>query len=522
MLSDRKSYRLLLQLFLWVIPMAMYAQVEICDNTIDDDGDGMIDLNDEDCFCETQVPKSLIPNPSFEEQNCCPSGRSQLNCATEWIQASRPTTDLIHSCGWGGWEQFVPPKPFPDGEGIMGFRDGRARGNMTPEFEWKEYAGACLINPLKLGTTYRIEFDVGFADRESSPPIDITFFGTSSCDFLPFGDDDPQFGCPTNGPNWQKLGDVRVSGGSGNIWLNSFIEITPSEDIHAIAIGPPCVGTTSRVSTYYFFDNLLLADVKSFGLDIQETEHACSDNYALSVMAFDDFNYQWYKEGIALVGENTHQLSRMYGDGSYQVRALEDGNCRLSEPFDYVRPVDLVTANKIICDDEQYSFGDKLLAQSGMYVDTFASVFNCDSIVMLDLEVIGSVFDTLSLNLYQGQSVNIGGNALRGEGAFPVVLESSLGCDSLLMVEIAYSDVFIPNVFYPLSVSGNHIFRPLLADDLDGQVQMQIYDRFGGRVYHGSEWTGGDYPAGVYIYRIDVNFTQGNPETFFGSITLIR
>ena len=86
----------------------------------------------------------------------------------------------------------------------------------------------------------------------------------------------------------------------------------------------------------------------------------------------------------------------------------------------------------------------------------------------------------------------------------------------------AYSDVYIPNVFYPLSAVGNDVFRPVIADDLNGVVNMQIYDRFGGRVYVGTEWNGGDYQAGVYMYRIDVDFSPGNPETFFGSITLIR
>ena len=513
-------WSLLLNLSLISTPAALLSQVEICDNALDDDGDGMIDLNDEDCFCEMQIPESLIPNPSFEEQNCCPSERSQLNCATDWIQASDPTTDLIHDCGWSGWEQFPPPTPFPDGAGIMGFRDGRARGDQTPEFEWKEYAGACLINPLERGSTYRIEFDIGFADRESSPPIAITFFGTPNCDNLPFGNGDAQFGCPTNGPGWRNLGEVRVSG--NNTWVNTFIEITPLEDIFAIAIGPPCGPTSSQMSTYYFFDNLILADIESFGLEIEETNHPCSEDYSLTVLEFDDFQYQWYKDGIAIVGETSHELSRIHGDGSYQVRALEDGNCRLSEAFEYDRPVFMTSESRSICDDENYPFGSRRLVESGMYIDTFSTVDNCDSVVMLDLEVIGSVFDTLQLKLFQGQTVNIGGNIIGGEGAFPVVLESSLGCDSLLMVEIAYSDVYIPNVFNPLSALGNDVFRPVIADDLNGVVNMQIFDRFGGRVYVGTEWNGGNYPPGVYMYRIDVDFSPGNPETFYGSITLIR
>ena len=46
---------------------------EICTNGIDDDADGLIDLNDTtDCVCNsgTTIPVSLIPNPSFEQLNC--------------------------------------------------------------------------------------------------------------------------------------------------------------------------------------------------------------------------------------------------------------------------------------------------------------------------------------------------------------------------------------------------------------------------------------------------------------------
>ena len=49
---------------------------EICDNAIDDDLDGLIDLNDPDCDCQIIEPVSLIPNPSFEDYTCCPNSVS--------------------------------------------------------------------------------------------------------------------------------------------------------------------------------------------------------------------------------------------------------------------------------------------------------------------------------------------------------------------------------------------------------------------------------------------------------------
>lgn len=220
-------------LFLFfAIPITLFGQVEICDNAIDDDNDGLIDLNDSDCICEEISFSSLIPNPSFEDVDCCPGNHSELQCASGWIQASEPTTDFAHTCGWPGWPGLMPPLPFPDGDGVMGFRDGRLEGlDGKPELQWKEYAGVCLNQPLIANVSYRYQFDLGFVNRENSPPIDLTFFGTGDCANLPFGVGDRAFGCPTNDPNWVELGVVSVSGGVGSLWVNEFIDIEPRQDI---------------------------------------------------------------------------------------------------------------------------------------------------------------------------------------------------------------------------------------------------------------------------------------------------
>ena len=96
-------------------------------------------------------------------------------------------------CDWMGWDEFPPPLPFPDGEGIMGFRDGRVPIANSRQPDWKEYAGSCLLAPLEANNVYRFEFDVGFVSPLASPPINITFFGTTDCANLPFGDGAPGF-----------------------------------------------------------------------------------------------------------------------------------------------------------------------------------------------------------------------------------------------------------------------------------------------------------------------------------------
>ncbi len=504
------------------MPPGLAAQVEICDNAIDDDGDGRTDLNDEDCACEIIEPVSLIPNPSFEEMNCCPNDRSQLNCASNWIQASAPTTDFLHQCNWMGWDEFPPPQPFPDGEGIMGFRDGRVIREGQPEPYWKEYAGACLTSPLLANSTYRFQFDVGFVDPSQSPPINITFYGTSSCEYLPFGEFNEAFGCPTNSPDWKKLGEVRVSGGWGSSWVNTFIQITPTENIHAIAIGPGCAPVPSSVSTYYFFDNLLLADQELFDLKISETTHPCDPDFTLSVPNNVAFDYQWYLGGVALVGEVTAELSRNYGVGAYQVRIIDSTTCRITETYDYVIPTYRTPARVAICEDDVYPFGAAQLREPGIYVDTFSNRNGCDSIVTLELEVVGATYDTVAASVLRGELFEIGDYGFRAGGDYPLVFTSSLGCDSLVLLQLSSFDVFFPTAFSPNGDNTNDVFRPFAPVGTVEAVDMRIYDRWGSLVYQGPEWDGTTVQLGVFVYLINIQFTNGTAKLFSGGVTVVR
>ncbi len=494
------------------------AQVELCDNGIDDDNDSLIDLNDDDCFCRLTKSTSLIPNPTFEDLDCCPDAKSQLYCATDWIQASTPTTDLIHLCGWSGIEEYPPPIPFPDGEGVLGFRDGRQSGSDTLDAYWKEYAGACLLSPMLADSFYRFRFDLGFVDPDISPPINVTVFGTTSCDYLPFNTGDAAFGCPANNPEWKELGAVFLSGGSGNSWVRAYVDINPDQDIHAIAIGPPCEPLFSSNVIYYYFDDLHLIDLASFDLQIEENLHPCDAAFTLAVAENTDFEYQWYLEGIALVEETNAKLKQNYGAGSYQVRILSGSSCRVSSPYNYNIPSFNSSDTLRICQEEIYTFGTQLLDKTGSYTETFITEDNCDSTVMLELEVIGSSYDTVEITLAPGQSLAYKGSNYSEEGEYNVVIPSSLGCDSIVLLLLTQYEVYIPNVFSPDNDGVNDTFRPYTDPDELRSYEMTIYDRWGNLLYRGKEWNGAKVGPDIYMYHIQVEFIHGERSNFYGSV----
>lgn len=512
--------------------------IEICDNATDDDADGLIDLNDDDCSCIIIKPESLIPNPSFEDMNCCPSNRSQLDCADVWIQASEPTTDYIHTCGWFGWDNFPVPEPFPDGEAVMGFRDGRRIGGAMasdseslPEYNWKEYAGACLLGPLRARESYRFEFHVGFVDFQKSPAINISFFGTTDCENLPFGKGNEDLGCPTNGPNWVFLGSRLVSGNGDASWVKSAIDVVPNEDIHAIAIGPPCAPSSSTVSSYYFFDELILDDIRSFEFVITEEAHPCADDFTLSILQEDNLEYQWYKEGIALLNETSSTMTQMYGEGQYQVRILNNGSCSIAKTYDYQIPVLDNTVREIICENETFQFGSEILDQAGQYVETFKSQFNCDSIVGLTLDIQKTPTDSVNAKIFKGESFSIDPYSFTEEGSHEAILQTSIGCDSIVHLTLGLYEVYLPSAFSPNGDGSNDVFEILGGEDLVQVTNLLIYDRWGAEIFASNNveddfWDGtlnGEYVLpGPYVFKVTVMMDDGIERSLSGTVAVLN
>ncbi|MCB0649436.1 MAG: gliding motility-associated C-terminal domain-containing protein [Saprospiraceae bacterium] len=500
--------------------------IEDCTNGLDDDRDGWTDLNDPDCICTQAPPLSLIPNPSFEDNTCCPRSRSQLNCAVGWIQASDATTDYLNTCGWMGPEEFAVPTPIPDGDGFVGFRDGRVANGGNSEPGWKEYAGACLISPLKANTTYRFEFFLGFSTADRSPSIEISFFGTADCKYLPFGSGNDQFGCPTNGANWEYLGSRMVESTGRPNWVKTGVEITPKRDMAAVAIGPACTPSSNLLSTYYYFDNLVLADSKSFPPVIAAAAHPCSKDYSLQVSNKSNVEFQWYKNGVALVGETGRVMRNIPGEGNYQVRIVDGGDCMVSEKFEYKIPRINNAVNVTLCKGSTYTFGGKALTQSGNYSHTFKSVNDCDSTVNLNLNILGDLRDTISAKILKGDTYHIENYTFKQDGRHMALLSNRYGCDSLVVLDLEYLRIVAPNIIRSGASRGNDIFKPNFDQEEISAISFRFYDRWGNLVHEGFDWdgktNGGLVAEGVYIYQGTVTLKSGTQKQIYGDVIFMK
>lgn len=317
-------------LILITSPFLLIAQ-EICDNGIDDNGNGLIDLNDPDCDCGQEI-ESLIPNPSFEERSCCPTSLSHLYCADTWIQATEPTTDYFN-CDYS--------LPAADNAGITP-PDGTGYVGAFYAAGWMEYVGACILQPMIAGETYVLTFDIASFPMSGSGgscnltygDVDVTIYGSTNCLALPVN----TTGCPSGvSAQWDVISTENYSPSSN--WGTITFEITPTQNINAIMIGPPCTLpsdypplSSGNCSPYFVFDNIVLASADLFSpITLNELGSSCANNLTLNATSdIAGGNWQWYFEGEAIIGETSGTLDVSglnLGFGEYNVVFSTGADC---------------------------------------------------------------------------------------------------------------------------------------------------------------------------------------------------
>jgi gliding motility-associated-like protein len=353
----RAAVILIVLTFSSTLPYNEVKAQEICNNGADDDGDGLVDINDgADCLCiQGSVSTSLIPNPSFEENVCIPSTPSVLGCATGWEQATAGTADYFLNVVDGFWDPAIP-LPVPDGDGVAGFAvfksvQPNAFGGQDT-IPYLEFLGSCLLSPMLAGVQYTLQMDLvgsswdgGNSNGAYYGPLDITLYGSSACPDWPlvYNDNIPQTSCPIGLDSWTELGQVTYT--ADETWQTVTIEFTPDSDIQAIMIGGPCdVPDDFLVDffvispfPYFWVDNLVLNTSASFNAAITATGGLCANDLRLTADFESDegVTFQWYAEGVALIGQtsDTLEVSELnLPAGLYAVVAEnQDGICTLAE-----------------------------------------------------------------------------------------------------------------------------------------------------------------------------------------------
>ncbi len=430
--------------FLFLLSFSFLNGQEICDNGIDDDGDMLVDLNDDDCDCFNEVLSSLIPNPSFEERSCCPQTEGELHCADAWIQASAATTDYVHTCGVLGnpFLGYEAPLPFPDGNGGIGYRDGKPG---QPNF--KEYAGACLTESMKVGNKYTLDFYVGFHDVQPGHDyIKFGFYATPNCGNLPFGNGNTNIGCPLNTPqNWDLLGEIELTG--YDEWIKVVFEFEALQAYEAIVLGPACeINPNVQYNPYFYMDNLILVESSEYVFPFAEISgDICEDELMIAVNnILPEDTFQWYHNGVALQGETGPTLILDSNDptveGEYECLIESEGGCFQSEKY-IIEDIFIEDSRfSSICEGEAYDFYGTSYTQAGVYTHIENALEGCDSLIILNLTVNNNSTSQLNEEICEGDVFQVGSEIFDKTGNYNITLQNYYQCDSVVFLNLTVID----------------------------------------------------------------------------------
>lgn len=334
------DYTNLLKSFLVIVSMALCAAghaQELCANGIDDDGDGLIDIQDvADCGCS--AASTILLQSSFETNSCCPTGRNYstlIDCLGEGWLTPTGSADYFHTCGFMG-DSFSPavPLPMPSGNGVMGI--ATFTEFLGSPFPFYESLANCLNSPMTSGETHGISFYLGFGTPAQQLYIStlnttLALYGKTSCTDLWMGDDD----CMTN-YGWELITEIPVSAGSEGTWVFVDHTFVPSSDYAAIGIAMTC--GDYPVNQYHFIDEVIITgpdqgsgpgDPLALGVSGD-----CIEGVTIAVLNGDpNADYQWYLDGVAISGATSNPLlvTDAAADGVYQALVTTAGGCQISD-----------------------------------------------------------------------------------------------------------------------------------------------------------------------------------------------
>ncbi|NNE16452.1 MAG: hypothetical protein HKN51_15835, partial [Saprospiraceae bacterium] len=91
-----------------------------------------------------------------------------------------------------------------------------------------------------------------------------------------------------------------------------------------------------------------------------------------------------------------------------------------------------------ICDGTSYELNGENYTDSGTYTQSLTNIAGCDSIITLDLAILSISTGSISQDICEGEDVIINGEIYNTPGTYSQVLVNTAGCDSLLDVTINF------------------------------------------------------------------------------------
>ena len=220
--------------------------------------------------------QNLIPNPSFENNNCCPSTYSMFYCIQGWAAPTKGTTDYYSSCELKHYTPVVrtPTNFFGHQQPV----DGIAYIGLYLYYhtDYREYALTKLKEPLQENETYHLNFWISLADTAGTAirSLGVAFTDTlykkkqfTNITEVPYSEvylTDSSF--IKDKKQWFQLNmDYKAKGGETFLMIGNFKDNASTDTLQ---LNDNHTSFDERFDSYYYLDDVCL--------DIIRTDGTCS------------------------------------------------------------------------------------------------------------------------------------------------------------------------------------------------------------------------------------------------------
>ena len=183
---------------------------------------------------------------------------------------------------------------------------------------------------------------------------------------------------------------------------------------------------------------------------------------------------------------------------------------------------DTTILDEQICDGQVYDFNGTMIDTMGTFIDSsFTNVDGCDSIIILNLDVLAVLRTDLTDSICEGQSILFVGQLVGSTGIYVDTLISSIGCDSIITLDLtvfptystAISDTICDDATYDflgliLNISGTYVDTLQTINGCDSVITLDLVVNptvtfeFDDEICEGTPYTFGIYTpdtTGTYI-----------------------
>ena len=169
-------------------------------------------------------------------------------------------------------------------------------------------------------------------------------------------------------------------------------------------------------------------------------------NTPLTTAICDGGSYNFFGQTLTTAGTYTHTLQSVHGCDSVITLTLT------------VNPVYNFEYDLDICEGESLHFNGEIITESGIYTQYSQTANGCDSIVTIVLTVHPVQNTPIAATICNGSSYDFFGQTLTTAGTYTHTLQSVSGCDSVVTLTLAISDVINTTVSAEICEGGSYDF----------------------------------------------------------------